>query len=34
MLLRAVREDRELTYASVLGTTRTGKRPAKLERIK
>jgi hypothetical protein len=34
LLLRCVREERELTYAPVLGATRRGKRPPKLERIR
>lgn len=34
LLLRCVREGRELTYAPVLGAVRRGKRPPKLERIR
>ena len=34
LLLRCVREERELTYAPVLGAIRRGKRPPKLERIR
>jgi hypothetical protein len=34
LLLRSVREGRELTYQPVLGAVRRGKRPPKLERIR
>jgi hypothetical protein len=34
LLLRCVREERELGYAPVLGAIRRGKRPPKLERIR
>jgi hypothetical protein len=33
LMLRCVRENRELEYAPVAGATRRGKRPAKLQRI-
>jgi hypothetical protein len=34
LLLRCVREERELEYAPVIGAVRHGKRPPKLERMK